>query len=328
MAWLKCLYYLSLWLLPLGFAHKDNEQALQYGRVMHDPCADNGGSCTPVSTAACSILQEDCNLNEVCCDTCMNESNALCAQANGVCKKSCGFMEAGFRKGCNRGGCKCCFQCKIKPSCAERNGFCVRRYSDCPSGNVDKRGCRGRRCRCCIPDFLESCFTHTYLINEGSGSIQVPVNGEATYHDDQSCYWIIQVSIGQVISIHFDDFQLEGYGDDLTGNSCPYDFITITDVHMNQTLHTNNYRLCGFPVPGDMVSWTNVVQIYFESDSSVVHSGFNITYTAVTPSGRRSHDNLGEFIDEELIEHKKVFTKVPPKGKNDAKEFIPKKDEE
>ncbi|KAK7075502.1 hypothetical protein SK128_013289 [Halocaridina rubra] len=122
----------------------------------------------------------------------------------------------------------------------------------------------------------QSCLPETNLTSD-MGNIIVPINGASNYQNNQLCRWVIEVNQGQGVNFHFNSFDLEG-----NSPSCPFDYVIITDLNLNQTLHRD--RLCGSSIPNDMLSWTNRVSIVFRTDISVVRAGFNLTYTAAAPS--------------------------------------------
>ena len=84
---------------------------------------------------------------------CTLKAKPRCDKHKGLCKKKCNKAEREIPKGCQKdGGCVCCAkECKIKDSCLAAGGTCVTGKKSCVDGTVDKKGCKGKSCFCCIP---------------------------------------------------------------------------------------------------------------------------------------------------------------------------------
>ena len=86
----------------------------------------------------------------------------------------------------------------------------------------------------------------------------------------------IKVEEGQVISLHFDAFELNDYDD------CDdYDHLTIT----NGDGKTLMEKTCGINLPGDLISNSNIVNLEFFTDDyyDAEGAGWSVSWSAVTP---------------------------------------------
>lgn len=55
-----------------------------------------------------------------------------------------------IKGGCRAGGCVCCaIPCEAKHSCLKHGGHCVTYKSEC-YGTLHPRGCKGKKCKCCV----------------------------------------------------------------------------------------------------------------------------------------------------------------------------------
>ena len=91
------------------------------------------------------------------------------------------------------------------------------------------------------------------------------------YRANRECIWTITVRHGYSVALQFQSFEVEEHTD------CVYDYVEIRDGHgANSSLIT---KLCGFNIPGDIISSTNELYIKFVSDGSVQKAGFAATFT-------------------------------------------------
>uniref|UniRef100_A0A7G3AGB7 Cubilin n=1 Tax=Lutzomyia longipalpis TaxID=7200 RepID=A0A7G3AGB7_LUTLO len=108
-----------------------------------------------------------------------------------------------------------------------------------------------------------------------SGIITSPMYPEP-YHDSRTCEYIIQAPLKKVISLKFDDFDLEenSYPD------CYYDSLEIYDG-VPQTNATKIGRYCWSISPPNFISTYNVLYMILETDSSIGGRGFKANYSFI-----------------------------------------------
>ncbi|KAK7086915.1 hypothetical protein SK128_013290, partial [Halocaridina rubra] len=290
-----------LFLLPFVAAFEINKELFQHERNVNVSCSDSGGVCTLGESTRCPTVQGECARNYVCCDTCSSSTKRGCSRKGGTCKQSCEIGDYRVKNGCRRSDCKCCVQCSIKQRCVARGGFCFSRQRDCPNGTIDKKGCRGKKCKCCIPEPttattttpttpttptttttttttitainpVPSCEAQTNF-SEDFNTVSVPSNGDSMYQNDVSCEWNIQVRPGYALAFTILSMDIEG-----PYPGCPYDSLSFIDVPSLTEL--NGGKVCGNASNVTFVSRTNSVRIRFQTDGSVVGSGFTLYYRA------------------------------------------------
>ena len=96
------------------------------------------------------------------------------------------------------------------------------------------------------------------------------------YPNDLQNTTTIGVEKGMIIALKFTAFNVE-WGDD----SCPYDHLTIEDGDGSTLME----KTCGYSLPEDLVSKSNVVKLHFKTDESVTESGWSVTWSAEKPTG-------------------------------------------
>ncbi|KAK9403099.1 low-density lipoprotein receptor-related protein 12 [Crotalus adamanteus] len=84
-----------------------------------------------------------------------------------------------------------------------------------------------------------------------------------------NCSWYIQANPGEIITISFQDFDVQG------SRRCSSDSLTI-GTYKNM----ENYRVCGSSVPSPYISSQDHVWIRFHSDDIISRKGFRLTYFA------------------------------------------------
>ena len=89
---------------------------------------------------------------------------------------------------------------------------------------------------------------------------------------------------GLVISLQFTAFDIESH------STCEYDHLKITDGD-GTTLMENS---CGFSLPPDITSTTNIVKIFFSTNGDTSMPGWSVSWVAVTPG-------VWIFLDNFLI---------------------------
>eukprot|EP00794_Sanderia_malayensis_P017800 gene17800-19576_t len=128
--------------------------------------------------------------------------------------------------------------------------------------------------------FLPSCLGIPALFNQGptpppscnknltasSGVVTSP-GYPAQYPNDADCNTKITVPIGKVIQLTFNEFDVEEEDD------CSYDYLMIVDG-------SDRKRLCGYSA-STYISKSNVLNLVFQSDSSVNGNGFKVSFMAI-----------------------------------------------
>merc|ERR1712226_160964 len=104
------------------------------------------------------------------------------------------------------------------------------------------------------------------------------VHHTGTYPNDFTNTDTIEVGKGKVIRLEFEAFDVED------GPNCEYDSLTITQTKPNGKTKTLMAKRCGDTLPPVIVSTTNKVNLIFETDGSVVKTGWSVKWTAMTPN--------------------------------------------
>jgi len=110
---------------------------------------------------------------------------------------------------------------------------------------------------------------------DGQGVATSP-NYPDKYPNDLRNTTTIEVEKGMIVALKFTAFDVER-GDD----SCPYDHLTIEDGDGSTLME----KTCGYSLPEDLVSKSNVVKLHFKTDESVTESGWSVTWSAEKPTG-------------------------------------------
>ncbi|XP_021351138.1 suppressor of tumorigenicity 14 protein homolog [Mizuhopecten yessoensis] len=95
------------------------------------------------------------------------------------------------------------------------------------------------------------------------------------YPDNLNCRWAINAPPGKVITLTFNDFDVE------KDSNCDYDYLKIYDGSSAHAHIIETY--CGITYPSKLTSTGNQMYIRFHTDDSEGSSGFNITYTVHDP---------------------------------------------
>ncbi|XP_033625749.1 suppressor of tumorigenicity 14 protein-like [Asterias rubens] len=105
-----------------------------------------------------------------------------------------------------------------------------------------------------------------------SGVITSPgFDEKLPYQEDADCEWVITVTVGTVIELTFDLFDVEG--DEL---NCRYDALIVHDGPNSLAPVLGYY--CGNQGPSPVTSSQHEMTLIFKSDSSVQRSGFSVSY--------------------------------------------------
>ncbi|XP_028621888.1 low-density lipoprotein receptor-related protein 12 isoform X1 [Grammomys surdaster] len=103
-------------------------------------------------------------------------------------------------------------------------------------------------------------------IRAPSGIITSP-GWPSDYPAKINCSWLIRANPGEIITISFQDFDIQGSG------RCTLDWLTI-ETYKN----IESYRACGSTIPPPYISSQDHVWIRFHSDDSVSRKGFRLAY--------------------------------------------------
>ncbi|XP_053415369.1 low-density lipoprotein receptor-related protein 12 isoform X1 [Nycticebus coucang] len=103
-------------------------------------------------------------------------------------------------------------------------------------------------------------------IRAPSGIITSP-GWPSEYPAKINCSWFIRANPGEIITISFQDFDIQG------SRRCSLDWLTI-ETYKN----IESYRACGSTVPPPYISSEDHVWIRFHSDDSISRKGFRLAY--------------------------------------------------
>lgn len=119
------------------------------------------------------------------------------------------------------------------------------------------------------------------VLSAATGVLQFPLAGGAgggvAYQHNQRCAWVIQTNVTQVLNVTFTKFSLEQSAD------CRADWLQIHDG-TSSSAHLIG-RFCGarLPANGHLVSTHNALYLWFRSDNTSAHDGFELEWTSVPP---------------------------------------------
>ncbi|XP_050656643.1 low-density lipoprotein receptor-related protein 12 isoform X1 [Macaca thibetana thibetana] len=103
-------------------------------------------------------------------------------------------------------------------------------------------------------------------IRAPSGIITSP-GWPSEYPAKINCSWFIRANPGEIITISFQDFDIQG------SRRCSLDWLTI-ETYKN----IESYRACGSTIPPPYISSQDHIWIRFHSDDSVSRKGFRLAY--------------------------------------------------
>ncbi|XP_067672344.1 ovochymase-1-like [Haliotis asinina] len=110
-----------------------------------------------------------------------------------------------------------------------------------------------------------------------SGVLTSPwFDGAQSYVPHLDCSWVIEAAPGKVVTMHFNQFEVE------FSANCSYDALVLYDG--NNTTSSILGSLCGIRKPHDLTSSGSDVLLTFKSDDAVGGVGFNITYIVHDPT--------------------------------------------
>uniref|UniRef100_A0A182Y0Z6 Cubilin n=1 Tax=Anopheles stephensi TaxID=30069 RepID=A0A182Y0Z6_ANOST len=181
------------------------------------------------------------------------------------------------------------YSCTCPPDTNPPN--CMRTTSPCDSnpcqngatcvagwGNSGRFGCRcapgytGLRCQ----TLTRTCGGIRYQLN---GTLRYPeFNG--TYNHNARCAWLIKTNDTQVLDVTFTQFDLEN---PVSTGECKYDWLQIHDGRTSAAQIIG--RFCGSELPrgGNFQSTHNMLYLWFRSDNSTAHDGFELQWKSVAP---------------------------------------------
>ncbi|XP_053571252.1 low-density lipoprotein receptor-related protein 12 [Bombina bombina] len=127
-------------------------------------------------------------------------------------------------------------------------------------------------------------------IREQCGTITSP-GWPYEYPSRVNCSWYIRGIPGEIITISFEDFDLQG------SSKCNYDWITI-----GPSQNYDGNRVCGSTIPAPYISLQDHVWIKFHSDDHISRKGFRFSYASGVKKcdSYRFHCDNGKFIPESL----------------------------
>uniref|UniRef100_A0A8C2SPS2 Low-density lipoprotein receptor-related protein 12 n=1 Tax=Coturnix japonica TaxID=93934 RepID=A0A8C2SPS2_COTJA len=105
-------------------------------------------------------------------------------------------------------------------------------------------------------------------IRSPSGTITSP-GWPSEYPARINCSWYIHANPGEIITISFQDFDVQG------SRRCSSDWLTIGSYK-----NIEGYRACGSSIPSPYISSQDHVWIRFHSDDSISRKGFRLAYFA------------------------------------------------
>ncbi|XP_053675116.1 cubilin homolog [Anopheles nili] len=112
-----------------------------------------------------------------------------------------------------------------------------------------------------------------------SGTLRYPeYNG--TYTHNSRCAWLIKTNETQVLNVTFTQFNLEN---PVRSGECRYDWLQIHDGRTSASQLIG--RFCGSELPhgGHIMSTHNMLYLWFRSDNSTAHDGFELSWESIDP---------------------------------------------
>lgn len=172
---------------------------------------------------------------------------------------------------------------------------------ECPAGTLSPRcllspsGCASNPCQSggtCIPGFGNAyrCLcppgrngrncqvevrTCGGVLNAANGTLKYPLS--SVYPHNSRCAWLIKTDEDKVLNVTFKRFELERSRD------CRFDWLQIHDGRSSASYMIG--RFCGtdLPMNGNIVTTQNMLYLWFRSDNSSSHAGFELTWNTTTP---------------------------------------------
>ncbi|XP_062137785.1 cubilin homolog [Drosophila sulfurigaster albostrigata] len=151
----------------------------------------------------------------------------------------------------------------------QNNGRC----SQTPAGDGFVCQCQpGYRGRLCDQRF-SSC--NGMLVGQ-TGRLRYPPSGSSYQHNAQ-CAWVIRTNETLVLNVTFNSFNLEDSAE------CRFDWLQINDGRSAAAQIIGRY--CGNHIPhgGNIISSSHQLYLWFRSDNSTAHEGFDLSWESITP---------------------------------------------
>ncbi|KAH8276594.1 hypothetical protein KR044_004736, partial [Drosophila immigrans] len=147
------------------------------------------------------------------------------------------------------------------------------RCSQTPDGQSFVCQCRpGYRGRLCDQRF-SSC--NGMLVGQ-TGRLRYPPTGSSYQHNAQ-CAWVIRTNESMVLNVTFHSFNLED------STECRFDWLQINDGRSAAAQIIGRY--CGNHIPhgGNIISSSHQLYLWFRSDNSSAHEGFELSWQSMPP---------------------------------------------
>lgn len=244
---------------PPGMCHR-LATCQVYGRLARCTC--------PIGMVGVGIGPNGCRPNPLAgpCATqpCLN--GGLC-QANGTTDFQC-FCPTGYSQPLCQSDSQ--HPCLVNP--CQNGGTCQ------PDGELLNRR---YTCRCPATHTGNACQTEVRtcgaVLSTSTGVLRYPVLEGAQYVHNQRCAWIIQTDVGQVLNVTFAKFNVE------PSSECRHDWLQIHDGPSSSAYMIG--RFCGAALPkgGNFVTTHNSMYLWFRSDNSTAHDGFELEWNTIGP---------------------------------------------
>ncbi|XP_055528454.1 cubilin homolog [Wyeomyia smithii] len=191
------------------------------------------------------------------------------------CKNGGTCTVIGFNYTCS------CPQGTAPPNCARLTSPCVpnpclnggtctpfldRYVCGCPAGYTGLR-CQGTSRAC------------GGILDSFSGVLRYPLDN-GTYNHNARCAWLIRTNHTKILNVTFTQFHLEG---SISTGECKFDWL---QIHDGKTSAAHNIgRFCGNTLPngGNLLSTHNFLYLWFRSDNSTAHDGFELNWMSIDP---------------------------------------------
>ncbi|XP_006825091.1 suppressor of tumorigenicity 14 protein homolog [Saccoglossus kowalevskii] len=134
---------------------------------------------------------------------------------------------------------------------------------DCDDGS-DEDGCPGAS-PCGGPA--------TFTSDSGSFS-SMNYDGTTLYDSNAACYWQITVTVGKIVFLSFNSFDLE------SSSTCDYDAVSVYNGADDSATNLLLGKYCGRTIPPSIRSTDNQMYVTFTSDISVQYTGFEAEFVA------------------------------------------------
>lgn len=117
------------------------------------------------------------------------------------------------------------------------------------------------------------------MLRQQNGTLKYP-EGNEPYQHNTRCAWMIQTNTSMVLNISFKSFDFER---PLRGE-CRFDWLQIHDGRSSSSHMIG--RFCGDKLPkgGNIISTQSSLYLWFRSDNSTAHDGFELTWETVEPT--------------------------------------------